>query len=107
MIIIGFSHFYEPEVGICDYYLSIPQLTHCIWGNLYCAPNINGHEFEELKFRFKLPDKLLYIPGLYRLIKSEFDHYSDSCLSYFPPGTENALKQCNITHNAFLKNENI
>ncbi|XP_035703151.1 neurofilament heavy polypeptide-like [Folsomia candida] len=92
-IIADLSVLYEPEVGICDYLLSIPDITHCLWGNIYCAPNINGHEFEELKFKFKIPEVLLSTPGIYRLIKSEYDHYSDSCLSYFPPGVENALKQ--------------
>lgn len=93
-IIADLSSLYEAESGICDYLLSIPEITHCLWGNIYNAPNISGHEFEELKFRFKLPEILLSAPGIYRLIKTEYDHYSDQCLSYFPPGIENALQQC-------------
>jgi len=85
---------FDPEEGICNYILSIPEITHALWGNIFQCPDINEHEFEELKFKFKIPEVLLTAAGIYRLLKTEYDHYSDSCMSYFPPGVENALKQC-------------
>jgi hypothetical protein len=93
-ILEDLNELFDKEVGVCDYLLSIPEITHCLWGNLFMCPDIDEHEFEDVKFKFKIPESLLTAPGIYRLVKTEYDHYSDSCLSYFQPGIENALKIC-------------
>jgi len=93
-ILQDLSDLYDPEVGIFEYLLSIPEITHCLWGNMYQCPDYDGHSFEEVKFEFKIPEVLITMKGVYRLIKTEYDHYSASCKSYFPPGVDNALKRC-------------
>lgn len=93
-ILQDLSNLYDPEVGIFEYVLSIPQITHCIWGNMFQCPEYEGHNFQEVNFQFKLPESLITVRGVYRLIKTEYDHYSSSCKSYFAPGVNNALKRC-------------
>jgi len=88
------SEFYDPEVGIFEYLVSIPQLTVCLWGNLFVRPDQEGHEFQDLNFKFKFPQSLIEMRGIYRLVKMEYDHLSDSCMSYFPLHLDNALKRC-------------
>ena len=50
-----------------------------------------------LKFTFKIPEVLVERKGVYRLLKTDYDHYSDSSNSYFAPGVNNALKKCKET----------
>ncbi len=90
------GEFYDPEVGELETIVSSDQgeITHALWGNLYTCPDQTGHEYTDLGFKFLIPQSLVLRSGLYRLLKTEYDHYSDSCMSYYAPGIQNALRQC-------------
>ncbi|CAG7823625.1 unnamed protein product [Allacma fusca] len=92
-IIRDLTKYFDPEQGIFDMTESIEAITFSIYGNIFAQPELIGHEYEKLKFKFKIPESIVELRGIYRLLKTEYDHYSDSSNSFFAPGVNNALKR--------------
>lgn len=92
--IADLTEHYDPEEGIFDLCVSIDPITFAMYGNIFAQPDLTGHNFEKLKFKFKIPENLVERRGVFRLVKTEYDHYSDSSSSYFAPGIDNALRRC-------------
>jgi len=95
-IIQDLSEYYDPEVGVFDYVERSKErdVTHALWGNLFASPENDGHNFKKIGFNFKIPDSLLSTRGIYRMVHTTYDHYSDISTSYFSPVVYSTLRQC-------------
>ena len=93
-ILVDLEGLYDPELGVFDHTMKIKDITHALWCNLYSRPELVGHYYEDTSFRFHIPESLIMTRGVYRLLKLEYDHYSDSSHSYFPPRAQHFYQSC-------------
>lgn len=90
------TEYYDPEIGIFETIVKNPEetISHGIWGNLFGTPDQTEHEYSGSGFKFQIPEIISRNESVFRLLKTNYDHFSHKCYSYYAPGIDNPLRQC-------------
>ncbi|XP_052797424.1 dynein axonemal intermediate chain 7 homolog isoform X1 [Mya arenaria] len=74
----------DTETFNLHYLKANSEICLCIWGNLSKNPRIKLFEFKERGFQFEIPRLLTLSDVGFRVLLTQYDHYSSTCKSYYP-----------------------
>ncbi|XP_033645695.1 protein CASC1-like isoform X2 [Asterias rubens] len=72
----------DTETGNLQLVKSSGDFTLMLWGNLTKNPRFKSFEFEEEKFMFELPKQLALSDIAVRVIRTQYDHFSQQCRTF-------------------------
>ncbi|KAK4286942.1 hypothetical protein Pmani_039976 [Petrolisthes manimaculis] len=75
----------DHETMVYSFYTTSPLVSLALWSNTTRSPKNNSHQVNELGFTFTLPEELIEVECVVRVMRTEYDHYSKFANTYTPP----------------------
>ncbi|XP_076047226.1 dynein axonemal intermediate chain 7 homolog [Oratosquilla oratoria] len=78
----------DHETQVYSFFDSSPLVALALWSNTARSPKNNVHEVEKLGLTFTLPADLVTSECVVRVMRTEYDHYSQFARTFYAPQVE-------------------